>query len=136
MATVEKQRALEFIKPKVPSIKKRILNTLQKAPKGLTSKEICAYLNVKIQTVAGRLDELQDAGDVYGIDLQGRAETKYIATESSELKRKLALNRSQEKFFQDLRKWKKRYSDILSEKTFEWIEFEAKENFKNRTHVK
>lgn len=135
MNTLEKQLALEMVKPKIPSIKARVLSAIKASKRGLSSKEIATYVAAKLQTVAGRLDELQDEGLVYGIDLQGRAETRYRATDSPELQRKLALNRSEEKFFQDVRKWKSRYSDILSEKTFEWIEFEAKNNFEKRTHV-
>lgn len=135
MATREKQIALELIKPKAPSIKSRIIKALEKSSKGLTSKELVRYLGVKLNTVTGRLDELQSTGDVHGIDLQGRAETKYYIVTDPELKRKLALNRSQDKFYADLRKWKNRYSDILSKETFEQIELDADMNFKNRTHV-
>jgi DNA-binding MarR family transcriptional regulator len=134
--TLEKQQALEFIKPKVKSIKERIRKAIRETNRGLTSKEIVSYLSVKLQTVTGRLDEMQDKGFIYGVVKKGLvSETVYYVEDNPERQRQLALIRSEDKFYADLRKWESRYKDIISEATFERIKLEAEVNFKNRTHA-
>lgn len=133
MSTAEKQMAFEYIEPKLPSIRARVLDTVSKARKGVTAKEVALAVGAKVHTVTGRLDELQDAGKVYGIVGEGRIETRYFAETNEKRQRKYAEKRRAEKFFSDLRKWQNRYSDILSKDTFARIEAEAARNFRTRT---
>ena len=132
--TLEKQKAFEFIKPKTKSIKVRIQDAIRSSAGGLTSKDIVFILNIKLQTVTGRLDELQDKGFIYGVELKG-LDTRYCIEDNPERQRQLALKRSEDKFYADLRKWEVRYKDIISEDTFENLKHEARTNFRNRTHV-
>ena len=133
MSTAEKQTAFEFIEPKIPTIKARVLDVISKARRGVTAKEIAAAVGAKVHTVTGRLDELQDMGKVYGVVSAGRTETRYFAEDDEKRQRKFAESRRSDKFFSDMRKWQARYSDILSKDTFARIEAEAERNFRVRT---
>ena len=133
MSTAEKQTAFEYIEPKLPSIRARVLDTVSNARKGVTAKQIAIAIGAKVHTVTGRLDELQDAGKVYGVVGEGRTETRYFAEDDEKRQRKFAESRRSDKFFSDFRKWQNRYSDILSKDTFARIEAEAERNFRVRT---
>ena len=133
MSTAEKQIAFEYIEPKIPTIKARVLDTISKARKGVTAKQIALAIGAKVHTVTGRLDELQDAGKVYGVIGEGRVETRYFAETDEKRMRKFAESRRSDKFFSDFRKWQARYPDILSKDTFARIEAEATRNFRVRT---
>lgn len=131
--TAEKQTAFEFIEPKIPTIKARVMDVVSKARRGVTAKEIALAIGAKVHTVTGRLDELQDAGSIYGVIGSGRTETRYFVEDDAGRQRKLAEKRRADKFFSDLRRWTDRYSDILSKDTFARIEAEAERNFRVRT---
>lgn len=133
MSTAEKQIAFEYIEPKIPTIKARVLDTISKARKGVTAKQIALAIGAKVHTVTGRLDELQDAGKVYGVIGEGRVETRYFVETDERRIRKFAESRRSDKFFSDFRKWQARYPDILSKDTFARIEAEATRNFRVRT---
>lgn len=133
MSTAEKQAAFEFIEPRIPSIKSRVLDVISKARRGITAKEISAAVGAKVHTVTGRLDELQDAGVVYGVIRPGMNETRYFVESNENIRRKLTEKRRADKFFSDLNKWQNRYADILSKDTFVRIEAEAARNFSTRT---
>lgn len=130
--TAEKQSAFEFIEPKLPSMRTRVLEVVKKARRGLTAKEISLALGLKPQTVTGRLDDLQDAGLVYGVVSHGGDETRYFVEEDEKRQAKLIAHRREFKFWSDLKKWQNRYPDILSKDTFARIQAEADRNFRTR----
>jgi hypothetical protein len=124
MATIEKQAALRFIDPKRPSIRERIVETLQKCNgRGLTAKELAVALSVhgrhgivKVNTVTGRIDELWDEGTIHGVTSKG-AETRYRITAPKEVGR-VSEARRKEKFHVWLRKGRERYGNVITDEVW------------------
>ena len=126
--TQERQKALEFVTPKLPSIKSRVRKAIADSSNGLTAKELSIYLGVKVHTVTGRLDELQDAGIVFGKVL-GTADTKYCLSKETDTHIH-AEQRRIEKFETWLKYGMNRYSDILSKDIFRRIHEDASRSMK------
>lgn len=76
--TLEKEKAFEDVKPKLPSMRQRIYDTLSASIFGATKQQICKATGIKGTTVTGRLDELRSDGLVYTHVF--RDQTHYIAT--------------------------------------------------------
>lgn len=126
--TQEKQKAFESIKDKRPSMRSRILEAIKYYVNlGMTTSDLSSALNMKIQTVSGRLDELQDEGLVYAVDRGGT--TFYYYEPDSERQKIQARKRAKVKLFRDIKKLRKRYKGIISEDTFDRLLKEAKEGF-------
>jgi len=132
--TQERQKALIFIEPKLPSIKLRVRKAIADSSNGLTAKELSLYLGVKVHTVTGRLDELQDAGIVFG-KVKGTEETKYCLSKETDIHIH-AEQRRIEKFETWLKYGMNRYSDILSKDIFRRIHEDASRSMKIRSRNK
>jgi predicted ArsR family transcriptional regulator len=120
MPTAEKQAAFQFIDPKRPSIRKRIVELLSKCnERGLTAKEISAALSVKRHTVTGRIDELWDEGTVHGVNAKD-SETRYCMTRLYDISR-VSNARRKEKFKVWLAKGRERYGNVIPEDVWDEI---------------
>jgi hypothetical protein len=128
--TQERQKALIFIEPKIPSIKSRVRKAITDSSNGLTAKELSLYLGVKVHTVTGRLDELQDAGIVFG-KVIGTAETKYCPSKDTDIHIH-SEQRKVEKFETWLKYRMNRYADFIAKDTFRRIHEDASRSMKIR----
>lgn len=56
-------QAYETVKPKVPSIRQRVLDTVKQAGEGgLTREELIGYTGIHQNSISGRITELKDDG--------------------------------------------------------------------------
>lgn len=132
MSSLEKQAAYAEIKPKLPNIRTRIYNYLKEHGGliGLTVDHLSIALNVKSNTVTGRLDELMDAGVITGTKDVKMNCTFYKVSldESIEYNRKLRAAQKMEIWMQ---KGIKRYSSVISGEFVEEMKIAVKNAYKN-----
>ena len=132
MNSIEKQAAYSEIKPKLPNIRTRIYNYIKEHGGliGLTVEHLSIALNVKSNTVTGRLDELMDAGVITGTkDARINCTFYKVAfDESIDYNRKLRAAQKMEIWMQ---KGIKRYSSVISDEFVEEMKVAVKNAYKN-----